>query len=344
LREWIRRGAGPGLLLPEGPLWARLLVYAMLALISCGLLFYDYSTLGPTLACRIGVATVALAWLFAMPLNLMSHVLIRCLWVGGVIVLSLAAAVWLCLQDWRWSFFGLLAVAGTVWLALHGVVLHFVAHELGCIVIFLGAYFAVRSVSFVSSRASRLKGVEEVPARSEEFKSVVAAFEDGCKAWADKYPFSLRLDRVHRKSTSPGALARTADGKRLFHGTKWENAQGILLDGFRLPSHGGMFGKGIYFADCPLKSWQYTDYSALGPGVMLFCWVEMGKAKHAKRAMTHLSGPPHRNLFQWLRGAEKFDSVVGDDHSAGGSLRVPEYIVYDPSRVEVDYVLEIRQA
>ena len=44
--------------------------------------------------------------------------------------------------------------------------------------------------------------------------------------------------------------------ERLFHGTSKDAAHAIVADGFRLPTHGGMFGAGIYFADTPLKSLQ----------------------------------------------------------------------------------------
>ena len=54
----------------------------------------------------------------------------------------------------------------------------------------------------------------------------------------------------------------------------------ILADGFRLPSHAGMFGRGIYFADTPLKSLQYTGgtFGCVGGGrrYMLVCDVELG--------------------------------------------------------------------
>ncbi len=46
--------------------------------------------------------------------------------------------------------------------------------------------------------------------------------------------------------------------KRLFHGTRRESARAIVHGGFCLPPRGGMYGRGIYFADCPLKSLQYA--------------------------------------------------------------------------------------
>eukprot|EP00416_Gambierdiscus_australes_P034937 CAMPEP_0171102480 /NCGR_PEP_ID=MMETSP0766_2-20121228/57959_1 /TAXON_ID=439317 /ORGANISM="Gambierdiscus australes, Strain CAWD 149" /LENGTH=116 /DNA_ID=CAMNT_0011562787 /DNA_START=106 /DNA_END=456 /DNA_ORIENTATION=+ len=107
-----------------------------------------------------------------------------------------------------------------------------------------------------------------------------------------------------------------------------------------------MFGKGIYFADCPLKSWQYTDgIMHVRHGIILLCWVELGKRpSHQKAARNTLTRPPRRSFMEWLKGEEQYTSVVGDDQSAGGALRVPEYIIYEPAKVQVDYVCEVECA
>merc|ERR1712032_1560085 len=33
-----------------------------------------------------------------------------------------------------------------------------------------------------------------------------------------------------------------------YHGTRASGAKGIICDGFKLPNHSGMFGRGLYFA------------------------------------------------------------------------------------------------
>jgi hypothetical protein len=248
------------------------------------------------------------------------------------------------LRDILVKILGILALVFSVWVAFNGTIIDIVTHDFGCLVIFLAVYAFVRATireSTAQAGVANLEGVEELTKGSEEFQGILDAFELACVARADRYPFWLQLGKVYRKTTPAGKLARTSEGQRLFHGTKWENAQGILCDGFRLPSHPGMFGKGIYFADCPLKCWQYTDGMPWRPGVVLCCWVELGRPKCAKSAMGNLSRPPQRSFWEWLTNARAYDSVKGEDQEAGGALRVPEYIVYDPERAQIDYILEV---
>eukprot|EP00415_Alexandrium_ostenfeldii_P004383 UN4383 len=109
-----------------------------------------------------------------------------------------------------------------------------------------------------------------------------------------------------------------------------------------------MFGKGIYFADCPLKSWQYTHN--LGEelvccrrgGLILGCLVDLGEQRLEAKANTNLSGYNRQGWWAWFtlqHGA--YDSVVGLDHMQGGALRVPEYVVYNPGNVRVEYIFEV---
>ena len=143
-----------------------------------------------------------------------------------------------------------------------------------------------------------------------------------CGAQADRYSFGMSLHAAWRVA-SPEleaafgrmAAAREADGKPtrrelLFHGaarrggagegghadgasvtcprhrltgTPIENAHAIVAEGFRLPPHGGMFGRGVYFADCPLKSLRYAG--GLGGWLrgrrhMLVCEVERSARQH----------------------------------------------------------------
>ena len=57
-----------------------------------------------------------------------------------------------------------------------------------------------------------------------------------------------------------------------------EGVEGIPKTGFRLPAWHGMFGRGVYFADCPLKSLRYTGWG-VGRKYMLVCDVEMGRSE-----------------------------------------------------------------
>lgn len=63
---------------------------------------------------------------------------------------------------------------------------------------------------------------------------------------------TLQVDFAERGK--PSSVAR------FFHGTRRDSASAITCDGFRLPGWHGMFGRGVYFADCPLKSLQYAGW------------------------------------------------------------------------------------
>lgn len=124
---------------------------------------------------------------------------------------------------------------------------------------------------------------------------------------------------------------KACDCRRLFHGTTPQNALSISLFGFRLPGHAGMFGRGIYFADCPLKSWQYTR-----EGIMLLCDVELGKLMTKTKADSRLD-PKRAFQRSWLMRffcQKNYDSVVAE-----GCVRVPEFVVYHPEQAAPRYVL-----
>ena len=100
-----------------------------------------------------------------------------------------------------------------------------------------------------------------------------------------------------------------------------------------------MFGKGLYFADCPLKSLQYSSlplglgFFGCGQRYMLLCAVELGTTKVKTTASNHLD--PDRDLRppllqRALLGRRDFDSVSARPKSwFGFGLRAPEYVVYD---------------
>lgn len=147
--------------------------------------------------------------------------------------------------------------------------------------------------------------------------------------------FHLVQDRLH--SEDPHLM-------QLYHGTSWEHARDIIASGFKLPKHNGMFGKGIYFAGTPLKSWRYSNTSTHSTQFMLVCDVALGCAAERKEA-----GPPpsKRQLLNAVRCQRihfpEFDSVTGLSHDQGGVLRVQEHVVYHPDQALPRYLLELRE-
>ena len=129
--------------------------------------------------------------------------------------------------------------------------------------------------------------------------------------------------------------------RQLFHGTRMENAHGIVTGGFRLPRHSGMFGKGLYFADTPLKSLQYTGIS-WGWRYMLVCEVELGNSKTQRGAKDVKKEDLERGWLPTVMGQRSFQSVTAA--TGLGGVRVPEYVVYKPAQAVPRYLLEISQA
>eukprot|EP00927_Polykrikos_kofoidii_P086701 TRINITY_DN9800_c0_g1_i1.p1 TRINITY_DN9800_c0_g1~~TRINITY_DN9800_c0_g1_i1.p1 ORF type:complete len:593 (+),score=54.28 TRINITY_DN9800_c0_g1_i1:95-1780(+) len=184
-----------------------------------------------------------------------------------------------------------------------------------------------------------------------EAKEVAEKFKLDCDAWATMYPMKLSLQSVFVIS-APQLQQRFVDGKaallshdpnvrQLYHGTSVGACKSICRNGFKLPPTKGMFGKGIYFADTPMKSWQYSTRTK--SGFLLLSDVNLGQPKVAKQAMNHLSADHlrPRSVVDWIFGNRQFDSVVALSRGEGGAVNVPEYVVYRPSQVLPRYVLEV---
>mmetsp|Transcript_80951 Transcript_80951/g.237983 ORF Transcript_80951/g.237983 Transcript_80951/m.237983 type:complete len:392 (-) Transcript_80951:132-1307(-) len=351
--EWAVQNDLSSPLLADTTPALRLCCYLLLLLVALAFFAYDWLELGPTLALKRGVLATMVAWLLIVPLGVVSELFIHSAWFVAVLAAGILGAG-LAFRALG-NIFGF--VAGAVifvfsWmLATHQEHFQSIEHVVGAVLMFVSASWAVRVVTNVAAESfapvGSWEGVTRVDKDSQEFREQQDLFEAGVAAYADKYNWWLYVADLYRVDPSigckaPGGLLRTADGKALFHGTRRESAQGIISDGFRLPKHPGMFGKGIYFAACPSKSWQYTDgMMNFRKGLILMCWVELGRASHQKSACNNLTRPPRRSFMQWLKSEERYTSVVGDDKDAGGALRVPEFVIYDTDKVQVDYICEV---
>jgi len=149
----------------------------------------------------------------------------------------------------------------------------------------------------------------------------------------------------------------------LWHGTTLSGIQGILKNGFalpNLPSNNLMYGSGIYFADRFSKSAQYCDENkkcrpARGTrGYMLLCDVSLGKRYKAYKSKNGVkSAPPGfdsykgqgRNRPDWKDNRIYEGSVmpigetVPDDQFEDYNLEYNEYIVFDPKRIHIKFVV-----
>merc|ERR1712032_1033496 len=198
-------------------------------------------------------------------------------------------------------------------------------------------------------------GVAELDPWTQEFQEQVDFFTASCLPWCRSYDFQLHVNSIFRvgSPTSNGKRGQPKSHRHLFHGTSRHAARNIVSTGFRLPNHPGMFGKGIYFADCPLKSWRYAADNLSDPypcacnrrvGLILSCSVDLGQQRQAASAEPTLQGYNRRSWWAWLTGQYgAYDSVVGLDKGRGGTLRVPEYVIYDPRQAKTDYIFVVTQ-
>lgn len=80
----------------------------------------------------------------------------------------------------------------------------------------------------------------------------------------------MKISKLWRIKSQPGFRESSAGIEelgpplRLFHGTDVKSAEKIVEAGFHIPAHPGMFGRGIYFARCPLKSEMYSRGAGIG--------------------------------------------------------------------------------
>lgn len=153
-----------------------------------------------------------------------------------------------------------------------------------------------------------------------------------------------RIYRVHKDIEDHSFRKHRSKGNRrlLYHATKPSNAFGILSRGLLLPkvvvdtyggarTDAGMLGSGIYFADRPQTSVQYSTPSAHGTRFMFVSEVALGKSFETTKHDTSLSSPP-----------PGYHSVVGVGRGKDASSQFAdnEFVVYDNTQQRLAYLVE----
>lgn len=361
--EWMSRPHRPPALLATVERPYRLTCYALLAISGGGVFIVDVVSLGLSLAVKHGLAAFMICWILLVPLGIVLVPFASYLWLFGILAVGFTGATYafLTLPSSVNKLTSALFLFGTLWVAINpGEVVEYMGqleNVFSIVVLYMFIYWLARICSlavydFSLAPIHQWQGVSMVEKDSEEFREKQEAFNMACAGYQQKYHFDLLLKNLYRVGGSNllgspvrnhgRAMRRTFNGRPLFHGTRRFAANKIITQGFRLPETAGMFGKGVYFADCPLKSWGYTGGKMfVRDGLILLCWVELGRPKHEKEARNHLTTAPRRSLVEWVRGERQYTSVVGDVMEAGGALRAPEYVIYDPANAEVDYICEV---
>lgn len=159
-------------------------------------------------------------------------------------------------------------------------------------------------------------------------------FQANCQNAANMYPFSLDVERVYAIQNPVLHFGDVrANVQSLYHGTSNSGAKDIARQGFRLPARPGMFGRGLYFADTPLKSWQYSVMNC--SKYILVCDVALGRALKQERSNMLLTGRVLMRLG--------YDSSLGLSRHEGGELRLAEYTTYHEDQVVPRFLLEVTE-
>lgn len=104
-----------------------------------------------------------------------------------------------------------------------------------------------------------------------------------------------------------------------------------------------MFGKAVYFASSPTKSWAFAlkgtvrKASAPAVGLILGADVDLGHCAKAHWALPNTTQDKLRSF-----GGTPYDSVMGLSKSDGGVLGHEEFAVYDPKRCVPRYLFMVR--
>ena len=130
----------------------------------------------------------------------------------------------------------------------------------------------------------------------------------------------------------------TSRRELLFHGTHNRNVRHILRTGLvcpKTPSHGRMFGNGIYLANKATKSGLYCSSSARSiPNMMLVTEAALGEAFAAPQAAMY-DAPPRGFDSVWGKaGYTSLGSVAGTC-----TLANDEFIVYSPTQQTIRYLV-----
>lgn len=221
--------------------------------------------------------------------------------------------------------------------------------------------------------ANSIDNLEEVGSTEAGWREVSDLLQRSSKDYIRHYGFSLRLKKLWRIKQSTQLQEYESIAKalgsptHLFHGTSFDRALKITKSGFKVPQKAGMFGRGIYFADCPLKSANFAPDAATGSfkrivehglsgfwkkeeGQILLCDVYLGQSKTLRRACKNLNPVTDLKPSSWLEKLVGAFNGVQEYQSAYvpggffGAVNVSEYVVYQEHQGIPKYVIQFEYA
>lgn len=154
------------------------------------------------------------------------------------------------------------------------------------------------------------------------------------------------------------AYKNLSNHQLLWHGSRLTNFVSILTNGLKIappnvPRNSSYFGDGIYFADVVSKAANYCRTTEKDcEGLLLLCEVALGKSQimYSRNTITDLPN----EQYQSIKG---IGSHYPTEHREIDGVRINsnlvtsynlhwlihnEYVVYDPSQVEIKYLLKVK--
>ena len=142
-------------------------------------------------------------------------------------------------------------------------------------------------------------------------------------------------------------LETDVDEKILLHGTSWDTANMIVLNGFDPRAcHRGMYGDGVYFASAACKSHQYTCHnhksscSCKGERTLIIARVMLGDAYHAREVRKGEKRPPVRSDSCGVL----YNSIVVNPGHINGHHNIhqvhQEFVIFDKEQAYPCYVVQ----
>jgi len=218
--------------------------------------------------------------------------------------------------------------------------------------------------------AAVMQSLEAVPQGSTIWNTIVDLVNRRSTRHTGHYGYRMTVKHLWRVASKSclneleAIAAPLGRPTQLFHGTSVENAAKIVKNGFQVPRrhlHGGMFGKGIYFAETPLKSvnyarregwlsraagWLFSEKKSAGGLQMLLCDVYLGRSRTLRFGGAWPYFNPEKDLkagfFSRSLGLGDYNSLTVQG-GLFGAVWVTEYIVYEHFQALPRYLIEFER-